>query len=164
MITGREDLLQALVEAFLMEKGSKEFYTEAALKTPGEEAKSAFKRLQDWERRHMDYIQFLYQSILGEWETMSFEEFKKKTPAPLVEGGIPTESLVEKIEEATFIDDAGALALALGIEGKAYNLYRGLSESAADSSVKVFMKEMMEEELRHIDYLKEMRKGLAETS
>jgi len=30
MITGKEDLLQALIEAFLMEKGTKVLYAEAA--------------------------------------------------------------------------------------------------------------------------------------
>jgi hypothetical protein len=33
MITGKEDLLMALSEAFLMEKGTKAFYSEAAEKS-----------------------------------------------------------------------------------------------------------------------------------
>ncbi len=32
MITGKENVLQALIEAYLMEKGTKEFYAAAAKK------------------------------------------------------------------------------------------------------------------------------------
>ena len=60
MLTGKEDLLQALVEAYIMEKGTKEFYTLAASRW-GAAAQKGFTALADWEGRHMAYIQSLYQ-------------------------------------------------------------------------------------------------------
>ncbi len=109
----------------------------------------------------MEFIQFLYLSVQDDRDIKGFEEFGSQTNAPITEAGIPVEELKEKIEKHTFIDDDRALSIALEIEGKAYNLYRKLSESASDSNARVVFKEMMEQELKHIDYLKEMRLKLA---
>jgi rubrerythrin len=59
-------------------------------------------------------------------------------------------------------DERGALNLALKMEGKAYNLYHNLSEKAADSNARVVFKEMVEQEITHIDYLKKMRDKLTD--
>jgi len=93
-----------------------------------------------------------------------FEEFRERTDAPVTEAGIPVKDLESRLEKHDFIDDMGALVLALEIEGKAYNLYRQMSEKAADNNARVVFREMMEQELRHVDYLKRMRTKLAETS
>jgi len=164
MVTGKEDLLRALVEAFLMEKGTREFYSMAATKAISQEARETFRDLSGWEEKHMDYIQVLYMSIQDERDLKGFEEFKEKAEAPVTEGGIPVKDLEARVEESVFLDDMGALVLALEIEGKAYNLYRNLSEKAADGNARVVFKEMMGLELEHIDYLKKLRTKLAETS
>jgi rubrerythrin len=164
MVTGKEDLLQSLMEAFLMEKGTREFYSQASRRSIDTEAKAFFKDLSIWEEKHMDYIQSLYLAIQDDRDVERFEEFKKRADAPVTESGIPVKDLESEFEEYTFIDDSGALVMALEMEGKAYNLYRRLSEKAPDSNAKVVFKEMMEQELKHIDYLKEMRTKLAETS
>ena len=122
MITGKEHLLQALIEAFLMEKGTKEFYTDASGKSNNSDAKKIFRELADWEKKHMDFIQFLYQSINEEQGIKSFEEFSSGAEAPFTESGIPVKDLEARIEKYDFIDDMGALILALELEGKAYTL------------------------------------------
>lgn len=164
MLTGKEDLLQSLIEAFLMEKGTREFYADAAQKALNADAKAAFRELSAWEEKHMDYIQSLYLSIQNDRDITGFEQFSLHAPAPVTEGGIPVKDLEAKMERHTFIDDTGALIVALEIEGKAYNLYRRMSEKAADSNARVIFKEMMEQELRHVEYLKRMRARLAETA
>ena len=164
MVTGKEDLLRSLIEAFLMEKGTHEFYSKAATKAVSEEARSTFRELTDWEEKHMEYIQFLYLSLQDDRDIEHFEEFKKKAEAPVTEGGIPVKDLETKIEDSVFLDDMGALIVALEIEGKAYNLYWHLSQKAVDENARVVFKEMMDMELSHIDYLKKLRNNLAETS
>ncbi|MEJ2684818.1 MAG: ferritin family protein [Candidatus Sulfobium sp.] len=164
MVTGKEDLLQSLMEALLMEKGTHDFYSEAARKAMDPVAKQTFRDLSEWEEQHVEYIQSLYLSIQDDRDIEGFEEFKQKAAAPVAEGGIPLKDLESKLEEHNFIDDLGALAWALEIEGKAYNLYHKFSREAPDSNARVVFKEMMEQEIRHIDYLKEMRMRLAETS
>ena len=157
MMTGKEDLLRALIEAYLMEKGTRVFYSGAAEKAANPEAKKMFAELSDWEERHMDFIQYLYQSIEDDRDVQGFSAFSERTDAPVTEAGIPVKDLEAKLEKYTFVNDQDALRMALEIEGKAYNLYRGLSEKASDSNARVVFDEMMEQELKHIDYLKKMR-------
>lgn len=156
MVTGREDLLQAFIEAFLMEKGSREFYSLASDKSSDPEIRETFKKLSEWEERHMDFIQFLYLSIQDNKEIKSFEEFKVKTEAPVAESGIPVKDLRVKIEKHDFKDKKEALSLAMEIEGKSYNLYLKLSQNAKDTNAQVVFKEMMVQEKKHIDCLKKL--------
>lgn len=155
-MTGKEDLLRALIEVYLMEKGTRTFYTGAADKAANSDAKKMFAELSDWEEQHMDFIQYLYQSIEGDLDIKGFETFKERADAPVTESGIPVKELEVKLEEQGFVDDEGAMKLALEIEGKAYNLYRKLAEETSDNNARVVFKEMMEQEVKHIDYLKKM--------
>lgn len=161
MITGKEDLLTALIEAYLMEKGTNEFYAHAAEKAVHAAASKTFGELSRWEEQHMEFIQYLYQSIDQNRDIKGFDDFKKMTPSPDTEAGIPTKDLEKKSEQPKYADEQGALALALEIEAKAYNLYRKLSEASSDSNARVVFKEMMEQETKHIDYLKKLRAELA---
>ncbi|HEX8947994.1 MAG TPA: ferritin family protein [Dissulfurispiraceae bacterium] len=163
MLTGKEDLLQALMDAYLMEKGTMEFYGLAAQKAVAKEARDAFEALSSWEERHMDFIQFLYQAIQEDRDIQGFEDFKARSRTPLAEGAIPVKDLEPKLE-CNFTDDLGAIIMALEIEGKAYALYHNLSQSAQDANARVVFKDMMEQEAKHIDYLKGARMKLAETS
>jgi rubrerythrin len=161
MITGKEDLLSALIEAYLMEKATNEFYTFASEKSINPDAKRSFGDLSCWEEEHMEFIQHLYQTLAQDRDIEGFEAFRKKTPSPVTEAGIPIKDLEQKLEKPQYADDHGAVALALEIEGKAYNLYRKLSEGASDSNARVVFKEMMEQEMKHIDYVKKLRDQLA---
>jgi rubrerythrin len=163
MITGKENLLQALIEAFLMEKGTKEFYNDAFLKSNSSDAKKMFMELADWENKHMEFIQFLYHSINEEQALKSFEEFSKRTDAPFTEAGIPVKDLEKRIEKFTIKDESGALTLAMEIEGKAYNLYRTLSQDSIDTNAKVVFREMMEQEMKYVEHLKNLRLKLMKT-
>jgi rubrerythrin len=157
LVKGNEDLLQALIEAFLMEKGTEEFYEMASEKSINQDARDMFKELSEWERKHMDFIRFLYESIRDSREIKSFKEFESGTGAPVTEAGIPVKELEEKIERYDFADEKQALTLAMEIEGKAYNLYHKLSRNAGDKNAQIVFKEMMEQEVKHIHYLKQMR-------
>ena len=161
MVTGKEDLLAALSEAFLMEKGTKIFYEEAAEKSVNPEAQDTFKYLSEWEGRHMDFILFLYQAIYNGRDIMTFEEFKNKAEAPVTEAGIPVKDLEAKIEKYSITDQMGALTLAMEIEGKAYNMYRRLSQGASDTNAQAVFQEMMGQEVKHVNYLKGLRVKLA---
>jgi rubrerythrin len=161
MMTGKEDLLRVLMEAYLMEKGTQRFYSDAAIKAVNPGAKKTFSELSDWEERHMEYIQYLYSSFQDDRDIKGFNDFSKRSDAPLTESGMPVKDLESNVEKYVFVDDQGALNFALEMEGKAYNLYRKLSEGASDSNARVVFQEMMEQELGHIDYLKKMRAQFA---
>lgn len=160
-MTGKEDLLNALIEAYLMEKGTRAFYSGAAAKAAVPGTKKMFSELMVWEEKHMDFIQYLYQAIQGDRDIKGFADFSERAEAPVTEAGIPIKDLEAKLEKYVFADDKGAMTLALEIEGKAYNLYRKLSEGVSDSNARVVFQEMMEQELKHVDYLKKMRSEFA---
>lgn len=163
MVTGKEDLLQAIIEAYLVEKGTMEFYSYAADVALNPEAKKMFGELSGWEERHMEYIRFLYHAVTQDLDIKGFAEFSKMTDAPFTEAGIPVKDMETRFEGHKFIDDLGALIMALEVDGKAYALYSRLSKSAADANARVIFKEMMGQEAKHIDYLKKLRLRLSET-
>lgn len=160
MITGKEDLIPALMEAYLMEKGTREFYIYASYQALDLSARAMFLNLSGWEEKHMQYIQFLYQSLMNDLDIVGFEKFKEGTYAPDTESGIPVKELESKINLHTFTTDLEAISLAMEIEDKAYNLYRDLSGKAADTNVRVVLEEMKEQELKHMDYLKNLKTKL----
>ncbi len=163
MLTGKEDLLQALIEAYLMEKGTKDFYSQAAQRAVAPEAKEIFAALSGWEEKHMGFIRFLYQAIQDDRDFRGFGDFERRSHSPVTEGGIPVEELEARLENVGFSDDPGAIAMALELEGKAHALYRKLSESAADGNAKVVFLEMADQEARHIGYLEKAKAALSAT-
>jgi rubrerythrin len=160
MMTGKEDLLQALVEAYIMEKGTREFYAQAAAKSSAA-AKKSFEELAEWENRHMIYLQSLYQSALDDRELLEFEAFSRKVPAPVTEGGMPIKDLEKKIEKFSVQNEKDALSLAINIEAKAFNFYKGLAAKAPDTQTKVIFEEMMAQETKHMSELTAMEKRLS---
>lgn len=161
MLTGKEDLLQALVEAYIMEKGTREFYALAATKSDTAAVKKSFEELTAWEAQHMGYIQSLYQSIMDDRELEEFNEFSKKAPATTTESGIPVKDLEKRIEKHTIGSEKDAIALALSIEAKAYNLYKDLAGKAPDIQTRVIFEEMMHQETRHLDHLNAVKKKIS---
>jgi len=159
MLTGKEDLLQALVEAFIMEKGTREFYTLAAAKSESNRAQNAFRELSKWEEQHMAYIQSLYQSVLDDRELEEFAAFSGNVAAPAVESSIPAKELVRQIETYTVKDERDALALAMNIEAKSYNLYKQLATRAGDREARVIFEEMMNQETKHLNQLNALKQA-----
>ncbi|MCE5194416.1 MAG: hypothetical protein LLF28_03015 [Nitrospiraceae bacterium] len=161
MLTGKEDLIQSLIEAYLMEKGTKDFYSEAAQNSTNKSVVKIFTDLSGFEEKHMHFIQFLYQSLIEDKDITGFENFKDTADASFTEAGIPVIDLEARLEKHIFIDENQTLNLALEIEGKAYNLYRKFSISAQDNNAKVVFKEMMAQEIKHIKYLNALKRKLS---
>ncbi len=161
MLTGREDLLQAIIEIYLMEKGINQFYAELSVKAKTAEAKTTFNLLANWEAEHVRHVQNFYQSLMDERETTSFEEFARRARPDVAEGGTPLADLQQRIEEFKFLDDIGAINFALNIEADEYNLYRRLASRTVDTNVKALCEDFMGWEQKHIEHLKELSKKIA---
>ena len=157
MLTGKEDLRKAIVEAFAMEKGLRDFYDYAKDRSETAEVQDLFGRLREWETTHMDYLAFLYRALEGDLDLKPFDEFAKSLKPGHMESGVPVAEaeVLFRPEECT--TEKAALDIALRIEGKAYNMYRRFSEGAQDSNARVVFKDMMEQEQKHIDTLKKGR-------
>jgi len=109
----------------------------------------------------MTYIQSLYQSILDDRELEEFKAFSTKAPTTVSEGGIPVKDLEKRIEKFVIQSEKDALSLAIGIEAKAYNFYKGLAAKAQDDQAKVIFEEMMAQETQHMNQLNAMKKKIA---
>jgi rubrerythrin len=155
MVTGRENLLEALIEAFSMETGTKDFYDYAAKNVGEEKAAGQFKHLAQWENSHMEYLKFLYQAVREDRETLTFDEFEtKKMPVTHIEAGIGIKKARALFHKKDVKDAAGAIKMAVEIEGNAYNFYLRLARDAVDSNARVIFTHMSEQEKKHIEYLR----------
>jgi rubrerythrin len=158
MISGKEGLQEAMTEAFSLEKGMREFYRHADEHATSEGAQSTFKKLRDWELRHMEYIEFLYQALMGDREFQSYESFMERAPSDHIESGIPRREAEVLLEGRKLSSETEIIDFALDMEGKAYNFYRRMSESAEDANARVVFREMMEQEKKHIEALRKVKK------
>ena len=160
MITGKEDLLQALIEVFMMEKGIHQFYSELSVKAQAAEARKTFTELANWEAEHMRYVQNFYQSLTDDRDPISFNEFSKKLRPDAAEGGVPMTELEKRVAEFTFLDDRGALDFALTVEAGEYALYLKLSNQTQDTNVKALCEDFMGWEQDHIKHLKILKEKI----
>jgi len=160
MISGKEDLTGSIIEALVMEKGTREFYAYASEHAKDQSAKDMFSRLRDWEDSHMKYLETLYKALMDERDLESYEQFSAHVPATHIETGLSLKEAEGMFGVKEFSSDMDAVDFALEIEGKAFNLYRGLSEKAEDRNAQVVFAEMKAQEQKHVDYLNEMKKTL----
>lgn len=156
MLTWKEDLLQALIEIYLMERGINQFYSELSLKANSSETRKTFTALANWEAEHVRHLQNFYQTLMDEKDPSSFDEFAKKARPDVAEGGTPLTELAKNMNEFRFLDDIGAMQFALKVEADEYNLYRGLAAKTDDTNVKALCEEFMGWEQDHIKYLKKL--------
>jgi rubrerythrin len=156
VITGKTGLLEAMIEAYQMEKGLYDFYRRSASRAEDRAVQEAFDKLSAWENEHMRYIQFLYQAIRDERETSTFQEFQKSTPADEIEGGIPVREAKATWAKRDFKTDRDALNLALDIETQARDFYQKLVDSVDDTNLRVFLGDMVRQEERHIGVIQRL--------
>jgi len=156
MVSGKEDLLGALISAFSMEKGSNEFYIKAEDRVIDKKGKETFRRLASFEEGHMRYIQYLYTSLLDEKKLISLAEFEEKVPTEIMEGGIKVDEALAMVEEVLFLDDIDALKVAEDKEHKSYAFYQRLIRKSSDTNAKIIFEELAKEEKRHIKYIQEL--------
>lgn len=158
MLTGREDIIRAITKALAHEKGTKEFYSYAASKAKEAQVKDTFIALCDMEMRHMQYFDFLYLAVTEERDLLGYKEFSRNITSTHIESGTPLAKAEKLFDEKEVKTSRDALRLALSIEGRAHALYKSLAETAEDQEVKVIFEEMMAQELKHIEYLKDLEK------
>lgn len=154
MLTGKEDAIRAITKALGLEKGTKVFYEFAASKAKEGPVKETFLALRDMEMRHMQYFDFLYLAITEERDLLGYKEFSRNVTATHVESGRSIADAVKLFDEREIKSGTDAIKIALSIEGRSHAMYKDLAEKSEDPEVKVLFEEMMEQEKRHIEYLR----------
>jgi len=159
MMNGREELLKALTDAYIMEKETCNFYQSSSHLANEDDAKTAFRELASRKQTQMKYIQSLFRTVQAGGEIVTLEELKRGADIQLEEGWVPVK---EQEMNYSYTDDTGILIDALEIEAKTHELYRRLAESATDGRVKAVFREMMTQEDWNINFLKKMPGTLIE--
>lgn len=159
-MSGREEIIVAITEAYAMEKGTKEFYAYAASKSRGNTAGEIFGALRDMEDRHARYFDFLYISLMEGRDLLGYKEYTSRVTATHVESLRSLAPAKQLFDPGAVTSNVNALKLAFTIEDKASALYRQLAEKAVDGSVRAIFEEMASQEQKHIDYLKDLERSL----
>lgn len=151
-------LLDSLMFAFGLEKGSYAFYTKAAEKMDDEKSRELFLSMADIEKGHMANIRLLYCGMENEACPATMEEFIESAEGAYVEGGKLLENALRELDVA-FLDETDAMKIAIRQEGEAYAFYVKAAKRMLDSNVRVLFENLAEEEQKHLDVLTRMLKS-----
>jgi rubrerythrin len=159
MLKGNESLVDSILFAFGLEKGSRTFYLKAAEKMEDPRSREFFMSMADLELGHMANVRLLYCGMENEACPVSLDEFAESVQGPYIEGGRLLEHALRELEVA-FLDEAEALKLAIKQEGEAYSFYAKAAKRMDNSHARVLFKNLAEEEQKHLDALTEKRKAM----
>ncbi len=150
MLRGDESLVDALLFAFGLEKGSCDFYMTAASKMEDPKSREVFLSMAEVEKGHMAEIRLLYCGMENEACPVSIEEMSEAAKGPFMEGGRLLADALKELDVA-FLDREDALKAAVKQEGQASVFYEKAAKRMQDSYVKVLFKEFAKQERRHLE-------------
>ncbi len=161
MIRGNEDITEALLNAFRLEKGAQTFYLSVAERVSDESAAGMFRKLAGMEEKHMHELYHLYNAFQGDRGPVPFQQFKEEMPAEFTESGRKIESALADVSGRFFLDASEVLQVALEEENAARKLYLRLAERSEDPSAASLYRDLAEDENAHITMIREVmeRKG-----
>jgi rubrerythrin len=138
--------------AWLLEDGSRKFYSELAVETKDQDAKDLFKDLFTAEERHQASLLKLYQELSGLTSTSGFpgSVISLEKEGDVMEGGL---RLSEVLAWARGKSVAEILELSISSETNAYDLYVKMERQMKDQrSARVFHV-LSGEEKQHLERL-----------
>jgi rubrerythrin len=156
MIRGNEDISEALLNAFRMEKGAQAFYLTASKRMQDQSGVRMFKKLAGMEEKHMRDIYTLYNSFQGDRGPVPFKKFKETMVAEFTESGRKIEAALADVEGRFFVDSREVLQVALAEEKAAQSLYLRLAERSEDPSAASLYRELAEDEMEHMAIIQEV--------
>jgi len=159
MLKGSESLVDSILFAFGLEKGSRTFYLKAAERMEDPRSKEFFKSMADLELGHMANVRLLYCGMENEACPVSLEEFAESVQGQYMEGGRLLEHALRDLDVA-FLDVAEALKIAIKQEGEAYSFYSKAAKRMENSHARVLFKNLAEEEQKHLDTLTKKHKAM----
>jgi sulfur-carrier protein adenylyltransferase/sulfurtransferase len=160
MLKRDSSLLDSLLFAFGLEKGSNTFYTKAAEKMDDQKSKELFYAMADIEKGHMANIRLLYCGMENEACPATLEDFIQSAEGEYIEGGKLLENALKELDVA-FLDEADAIKIAIKQEGEAYAFYTKAAKRMLDSNARVLFDNLAEEEKKHLDTLTKLLKQMA---
>ena len=147
---GNESPDQALVIAYSLEEGLRDFYLSMIPKVKSDDAKNLFKELSEIEVKHQDRIFDEYLRISE--ASLTREEFEKAIVVQAVEGGLTTEEYMNLFQvDWDAVKDI--IGVAMSIEAQALDLYMRASDKSSDPQGQKALLQIASEERAHLDQL-----------
>jgi len=150
LFAGRDSGPEALLVAFGLETGLKDFYAtrEAAAEIP--EVKALFAKLGSIEVKHQARIATEYNRLTGKNESQA--DLEALTAGSAMEGGLTTEEYMQLFNPdlESLVDIA---SIAMSIEGQALDLYMRAADASSDPDGRRMLLEMADEEKNHLALL-----------
>jgi rhodanese-related sulfurtransferase/rubrerythrin len=157
LFSGRESPQESLVVAYGLEEGLRRFYESMAPKVKSEKAGQLFGKLSGIEVKHQDRIFGEYIRVSG--APVARDEFAARIVPAAMEGGLTTDEYLARyqpnLEEA-----ADVIALAMGIEAQALDLYQRAADRAKTAESKTVLVQIANEERAHLEQLGMLFKDL----
>ena len=157
LLTGNETVEEALIVAYSLEAGLRDFYLTMIDKVTTDEVKSLFRKLSDIEVLHQDRILEEYIQITG--KEIDRDTFESERMEKVVEGGLTTDEYI-----SLFKPDWNALSdivdLAMSIEAQALDLYTRAANRSTDERSQRALKKIAEEERNHLEQLAKLMDSL----
>jgi rubrerythrin len=148
---------EALLVAFGLETGLKEFYAIQADAAGAPEVKALFNKLGGIEVKHQDRIVVEYNRLTG--KTATREEMETLTSGPDMEGGLTMEEYMglfnPDLESVVDI-----VSIAISIEGQALDLYMRAAANSGDGDGRRMLTQMADEEKTHMALLGDLLDGV----
>ena len=150
LLTGDESVEEALVIAYSLEAGLRDFYLTMVDQVAAAEVKSLFQKLSDIEVLHQDRILAEYIQVTG--KEIERDAFEAGRVGKAVEGGLTTAEYIELFKpDWNVLSDI--VALAMSIEAQALDLYSRAARRSADERSRGALKNIAEEERAHLEQL-----------
>lgn len=146
---------QFVALAWLLEKGTREFYGHVAERLLDPEARSLFVKLTQAEDSHLSTLQKLYEEFTGH---VAGEEFPfgvidiDPAEESIMEGGISVRKALDWIQGKALKE---VLELTIGVETVAYDRYIYMLEKIESESIRKILKSLALMEKQHLETVSE---------
>lgn len=149
-----------MAKAMNLEKGAYRFYRELAARYPDEPFAPVIRQLERAEKSHARIVYGFWRRTVA--DASGFESYFKGLSGDVLEGGVPLNDAVNRIEGVTLRKCLTILEFALDIEYQAYDLYRSMAETAVESEVKDAFYAIAQAEKAHMKQLARAVEGCDE--
>ncbi len=153
----RRGIGSALEEAIRFEADGRAFFLQAAEKAETYFTRTIFNVMAEEELRHIQKVEEVYRRCLSS---------KEEVFLPLESRSSHLENIFEEARKEVDpralvkMDELEAVRLALQLEMKGHDFYRGLAKKAMREAEKAFYDELAQEESVHFSILRRMEEAL----
>lgn len=138
-------------------------YSNAAILTEDEKAKSIFKNLAEEEKEHFKMLKDWEESNFKKDASFDFKKIKKVKKFQFSgESPIFSTEFKKKIRERHF--ELSAISIGMLLEQKSIDFYRKWSEETKEEEIKEFLLELVKWEEGHLEALNRQKKFFLESA